>query len=146
MPARLLRPLPRRPLGGACGFTLVELLVAVALAALLLTLGLGSFQGQNLRVGRVDAVEALTRVQQAQEQYRSAHGLYASDLSALHGTAPTSPQGRYAIAIDIVGGEAYRATAQALGEQARDDGCAVLTLEVRQGFAQPGPDVRCWNR
>lgn len=128
------------------GFTLVELLVAVALAALVVTLGLGSWQGQNLRIGRIDAVEALTRVQLAQEQYRSAHGLYAADLSALHGTAPTSPQGRYAIAIDIVGGEAYRATAQALGEQARDSGCAVLTLEVRQGFAQPGPHVGCWNR
>ncbi len=146
MAARPSRRRPGAPSGTAAGFTLVELLVAVALAALLLTLGLGGHQTQNLRIGRVDAVEALTRVQQAQEQYRSAHGLYASDLSALRGTAPTSPQGRYAIAIDITGGEAYRATAQALGEQARDAGCAVLTLEVRQGFAQPGPDARCWNR
>jgi type IV pilus assembly protein PilE len=128
------------------GFTLVELLVAVALAALLMTLGLGGWQGQNLRVGRHDAIEALTRVQQAQEQHRSAHGLYASELSALLGTAPTSPQGRYAIGIHITGGEAYRATAVALGAQARDAHCATLTLEVRQGFAQTGPDAGCWNR
>ncbi len=128
------------------GFTLVELLVAVALAALLLTLGLGGHRGHDLRAGRLDAVEALTRVQQAQEQHRSAHGLYASDLGALVGTAPTSPQGRYAIAIDRSGGEAYRATAVARGAQARDTACATLTLEVRQGFAQAGPDAGCWHR
>ncbi len=128
------------------GFTLVELLVAMALAALLLTLGLGSHRGNELRVGRLDAVEALTRVQQAQERHRSAHGLYASELSALAGAAHTSPQGRYRIAVDITGTEAYRATAVAQGAQARDTACATLTLEVRQGFAQTGPDAGCWNR
>lgn len=128
------------------GFTLVELLVAVALAALLLTLGLGGQRGHDLRVGRLDAVEALTRVQQAQEQHRSAHGLYASELAALAGAAPTSPQGRYALRLDLTGGEAYRATATALGPQARDTACATLTLEVRQGFAQAGPDAGCWGR
>jgi type IV pilus assembly protein PilE len=128
------------------GFTLVELLVALALAALVLTLSLGGGREQFLQVGRHDAIEALTRVQQAQEQHRSAHGLYASDLNALVGTAPTSPQGRYAIALDITGGESYRATAVALGAQARDAACATLTLEVRQGFAQAGPDAGCWRR
>jgi type IV pilus assembly protein PilE len=128
------------------GFTLVELLAALALAVLLLTLGLGSWQGQHLRAGRLDAIEALTRVQQAQEQHRNAHGLYASDIGALQGAAPTSPRGRYAIALDIVGGEAYRATAVAQGVQAKDRACARLTLEVRQGFAQPGPGAGCWNR
>jgi len=133
---------PHRP----AGFTLVELLVAMALAALLLTLGLGSHRGHDLRMGRLDAVAALTRVQQAQEQHRGAHGLYASEFSALVGTAATSPQGRYALRLDITGGEAYRATAVALGPQARDTACATLTLEVRQGFAQTGPDAACWGR
>ena len=128
------------------GFTLLELLVALALVALLLTLGLRSQQGQGLRSGRLDAVEALTRLQQAQEQHRSAHGLYASDLAVLVGTAATSPQGRYAIALDRTGGEAYRATAKAQGAQTRDTACATLTLEVRQGFAQTGPDAGCWLR
>jgi type IV pilus assembly protein PilE len=128
------------------GFTLVELLAALALAVLLLTLSLGSWQGQHLRAGRLDAIEALTRVQQSQEQHRNAHGLYASDIGALQGAAPTSPRGRYAIALDIVGGEAYRATAVAQGVQAKDRACARLTLEVRQGFAQPGPGAGCWNR
>ncbi len=138
-----LPPHPARP---GRGLTLVELLVALALAALLLTLGLGGQRSSELRIGRLDAVDALTRVQQAQEQHRSAHGLYASEFAALRGTSATSPQGRYAIAIQITGGEAYRATAVAQGAQARDSHCATLTLEVRQGFAQTGPDAGCWIR
>ena len=146
---------PQSPTARAAGgFTLVELLVALALAALLLGVGLGSHRGHDLRAGRLDAVEALTRVQQAQEQHRSAHGLYASELAALGGTAAldpegrfaVSPQGRYAIHLAITGGEAYRATAVARGKQAQDTDCAELTLEVRQGFAQAGPDAGCWHR
>jgi type IV pilus assembly protein PilE len=127
------------------GFTLVELLVAMALAALLLTLALPSVRGQELRAGRLDAIEALTKVQVAQEQYRSAHGLYASEWRALLGTSPTSPQGRYALALEV-SGESYRAVAVAQGAQARDEPCSRLTLEVRQGFAQNGPEGLCWQR
>lgn len=54
-------------------------------------------------------VGALARVQRTQEQNRSAHGLYTSDLRALAGAA-TSPQGHSAISIELTGGETYRAT------------------------------------
>lgn len=135
---------PRR--ASDLGFTLVEVLVACALLVLLLTLGVPMWRGQDLRVGRMDAVEALTRVQQAQEQFRNAHGLYAGDLGALLGTAPRSTQGRYAITLALEGPEAYRATASALGPQAQDAPCATLTLQVRTGFAQTGPDAACWLR
>jgi type IV pilus assembly protein PilE len=124
----------------------VEVLVALALAALVATMGLQGWKGQDLRSGRLDAVAALTQVQQAQEAYRSAHGLYTAELTALRGTAPTSPQGRYQLAIELQGAEGYRATAQATGAQARDSACALIVLEVRQGFAQAGPDRACWLR
>ena len=130
----------------ALGFTLVECLVACALVAVLLSLGVPTWRGADLRAGRIDAVEALTRVQQAQEQFRSAHGLYAADMAALLGAAPRSTQGRYAITLAVEGPEAYRATAQALGPQAGDAACATLTLQVRTGFAQTGPDPSCWLR
>ncbi len=136
-PARALR---------RSGFTLIEALVTVALLALIASFGLQSLQGQRLKSGRLDAVAALTRVQIAQEQYRSAHGLYAFEFSALTGTAARSPEGLYTIALEPVGGEGYRATAVAHGRQAADGPCPALTLEVRQGFAQPGPDAACWNR
>ncbi len=128
------------------GFTLVEMLVALALFALLVGLALPTLRGQDLRAARLDAVDALGRLQAAQERHRSAHGLYTADLAALAGTGAVSGQGRYAISLALVGPEGYDATANALGPQARDTGCTTLTLRVRQGFAETGPSAACWLR
>lgn len=136
------RPHARR----VAGFTLVEVAVVCALVAILAGLAWPSYRGYDFRAGRVDAVEALTRVQAAQERYRSAHGLYAADLAPLLGTSARSPQGRYAISLALAGPEAYLASAQALGAQAQDPGCATLTLQVKLGFAQVGPHTGCWQR
>jgi type IV pilus assembly protein PilE len=127
------------------GFTLVECVVACAIAALLAMVALPSFQGQALRTSRLDAVQALTRLQLAQEQYRSAHGLYATELTALRGVTPVSDQGRYTLSVALTGPESYRATAQARGAQSRDTPCAALTLDVAGGWAQTGPTPQCWN-
>lgn len=128
------------------GYTLVECLAVCAVAAILASLAWPAYRGHDLRVGRLDAVEALTRVQLAQEKYRSAHGLYAAELSALLGTSTRSPQGRYTISLALTGPEAYLASANALGPQARDLACTAVTLQVKLGFAQVGPNVDCWQR
>ena len=128
------------------GFTLVECLTVCAMVAVLAALTWPTWRGQDLRAGRLDAVDALTRVQRAQEQFRSAHGLYAGELQALLGASARSAQGRYAITLALAGPEAYLVTANALGPQAQDPGCATLTLNVRLGFAQAGPDASCWLR
>ena len=134
------------PATAIAGFTLVEAMMVCAVVAILATLAWPSFRGHDFRTGRLDAVEALSRVQMAQEQHRSAHGLYAGELSALLGTSARSPQGRYAINVALNGPEAYRATASALGAQAQDPGCATITLQVKLGFAQTGPHAGCWQR
>ena len=56
------------------GFSLIESLIACAVAALLVGAALPSMQGQRLRAGRPDAVAALTKVQAAQEQHQNLHG------------------------------------------------------------------------
>ena len=132
----------------AHGHTLVELCMAVGVATVLAAVALPSYRSHQLQAGRVDAVAALTRLQMAQEQHRAAHGLYASQLSALRGVGGASPQGRYSLAMALTGAEAYRATATARpdGPQAGDRECTALTLDVVQGFAQSGPSARCWQR
>jgi type IV pilus assembly protein PilE len=133
-------------IAGGDGFTLIEVLIVCAVLGVLATLAMPSLRGHDYRAGRLDGVNALTRVQQAQEQYRSAHGLYAGELAALIGAARRSPQGRYEINLALNGGDAYLATAKAVGPQADDPGCGTLTLQVRQGFAQVGPHAGCWLR
>jgi type IV pilus assembly protein PilE len=128
------------------GFTLVECLAACAVVAVLAAVAWPAWRDHGLRAARLDAAAALTRLQGVQEQYRSVHGLYAADLSVLHGVAPVSDQGRYRLALERTGPESYRATAVAFGVQTGDRDCGALTLEVSLGFATPGPGPQCWNR
>lgn len=145
-PLRATAPIAGATAAAAAGFTLVECLMVCLVVAILAAVAWPSFRGHDFRAGRLDAVDALTRVQMAQEQHRSAHGLYAGELGALLGASARSPQGRYAISLALSGPEAYRATASALGTQAQDPGCATITLQVKLGFAQTGPHAGCWQR
>ena len=143
MSAQALRVVPAR------GFTLVELCVVLAVAGVLATVAWPSLQAQLQRGRRADAVAALLRVQLAQENYRSHHGLYASQLGVLVGAAaPRSSEGLYDIELLGTGGERYeaRATARAGSVVAGDAGCTVLSLQVRDGLAEFAPSPRCWNR
>ena len=128
------------------GFTLVECAIVCAVTAILATVALPALNGHALRTARLDAVQALTRVHATQEQYRSLHGLYAGELSALRGVAAVSEQGRYTVAIELTGPDAYRATARARGVQLSDHDCPALTLDVSLGFTTAGPGPQCWNR
>lgn len=126
------------------GFTLVECATACAVAAILASVAWPAWRDQSLRAARLDAVQALSRVQLVQEQYRAQHGLYAGEMSVLQGVTPLSAQGRYALALELAGPESYRATAVARGPQQADRECSALTLEVRLGFASTGPEPQCW--
>jgi type IV pilus assembly protein PilE len=141
--------MPRVARWGAPGFTLVELCVVLAVAGVLASIAWPSFQSQLQRGRRADAVTALLRVQLAQENYRSHHGMYASQLNALVGaTARRSGEGLYDIELLGSGGAGYeaRATARAGSVVASDAGCTVLSLQVRDGLAEFAPSPRCWNR
>lgn len=136
----------RAGLPAARGFTLVEVLVVCVMVAVLAAVALPSFKQRGLRAGRLDAVASLMKVQSTQEQYRSQHGLYATELSALLGTAALSAQGLYAISLERTGPEAYLATATARGSQADDSACRQITLRVNLGFPTEGPTPDCWQR
>ncbi len=131
---------------GLRGFTLLECVVVALVVAVVSSIAWPSFRRHELQAGRLDAVQALSRLQAAQERYRSAHGLYAAELSVLSGTSAHSPQGRYTIHLAPDGAEGYLARAQALGQQVQDSPCAALTLQVKLGFARHGPEASCWRQ
>jgi type IV pilus assembly protein PilE len=142
------RPRPRLA-GAAAGFTLVELLAAMAVAVLLGTLALPSFADHWRQARRSDATVALIRLQMAQEQFRAHHGIYAANLSQLRGASSArSDAGWYDIALAAVQPQSYEAVAlaRADGSQGGDSACAQITLRVFDGMAETGPQARCWNR
>jgi type IV pilus assembly protein PilE len=128
------------------GYTLIECLVVCALVGTASTLVLVAGRQHELRAGRLDAVDALTRIQLAQEQHRALHGMYSADLSALRSAPALSRQGRYQLQVQRSAGESYTAVATAQGPQSRDSACPALTLAVDQGYPQAGPSPACWNR
>ena len=129
------------------GFTLIEVLIVCAVAGVLASVAVPGYQAQLTHARRSDAASALMRLQQAQERFRMHNGLYSADFRALQ-VAPSSGEGLYTLAVEITGPDSYRATATPVAgrAQAGDRECAPLALDVKLGFAQPGPSARCWNR
>ena len=65
------------------GMTLVELLIVVAIVAILASVALPSWNSQVQKARRADARNTLMFVQVEQEKYRADNGSYASSMSAL---------------------------------------------------------------
>jgi type IV pilus assembly protein PilE len=128
------------------GFTLVECVVVCALVGVLGASALPSYFQYELRAARLDAVQALTALQTAQERHRLQHGVYASGLSALPGVSAHTAGRRYTLNLSRSASQTYSATAQPIGVQTRDHDCPALTLHVNLGFANSGPSAACWNR
>lgn len=139
---------PRRQTCRAGGFTLIEVVVVLAVAGILTTVAWPSWQGHLQRARRADALAALTRLQTAQESYRNQHGGYSGNLLSLAGATSRSLDGFYDLALQGPGGDSVTLTARARAgtAQSRDTDCPEITLQLRQGFAEAGPNSRCWNR
>jgi len=132
------------PLCRPRGFTLIDVTVALAVAGILASVALPSYQSQIARARRGAAIAALTQVQAAQEQFRALHGSYALRLENLRGVLPRGEH--YEVVLVASHASGYIARAQLLGGALREDGCGELTMSVLDGVASQGPSERCWNR
>jgi len=118
------------------GFSLLELLVALVIVAILVGIALPSFRGALQKGRRSDAISALSRLQQAQERWRSNNATFAATPAAL-GLATTSPDGHYTIAVsnNTTVGYIASATAVSTSPQADDATCQTLTISIGQGVS-----------
>lgn len=102
------------------GWSLSELLVSLALMAVLAGVALPTFQAQQRQARRSDAQSALQQLQLAQARWRGAQGSHATDLAQLGWASDVSPGGHYRLAIEDAHSEGYSLIATPIGGQACD--------------------------
>jgi type IV pilus assembly protein PilE len=144
------------------GFSLLELMIVLVIAAILAAVAYPSFQDAVRKGRRSDAFDAISRVQQAQERWRSNAVSYAESITnAANGTPPglglsaDSPDRHYTLATSAASATGYTLIATAQGGQAQDTGCKLVGVRVVNGnleygsgdatiaWTDPG---RCWAK
>jgi type IV pilus assembly protein PilE len=135
------------------GFTLIELVVAVAIVAMLSMIALPSFMDSVRKSRRIDAQTALTAASYDLERFFGANGTYTTDTSELgllvDDDVAYSDDRSYVMTVAAGGtgiGSSYVVTATAASGtmQADDTGCTVLTVSSL-GQRTPDPTTsHCW--
>jgi type IV pilus assembly protein PilE len=137
------------------GFTLLELLVALSIIAILTALSVPSYQQHVRQARRADGQTALLRVAIAQERFRARCSRYADRVDGASGCAPDaerlglglsarSPDGHYRLSLTEAGASGFLAHAEPIGHQAGDRAhgvaCNPLTID-QNGHREPSV---CW--
>ena len=136
------------------GFTLIEVMIAVVIIAILMSIALPAYQDSVRKSRRADATAELEKLAARQERWFTERNSYTNVLANLAGPGvTTSPNGHYRISmtnLDCLAGGSYSCfelTAAAVGDQAGDQKCATFTLNEigRRGFTGTGGTARdCW--
>ena len=133
------------------GWSLIELMVVLAVVALLSTMAVATYRSQMLRANRSDGTATLLRIQVAQEQFFVQQQRYADSAELLIappaglGFSATSPDGHYTLALVRPTLLTYTITASATSGQAADiAACRVLSIN-EQGIRTPATSSGCWH-
>jgi type IV pilus assembly protein PilE len=128
------------------GFSLLELLIALAVIGILAAICYPSYQQYVLKTYRTEAVAQLLQLANAQEHYLADYASYATDLRALGVTAAELPP-RYHFTLAVSeAGQAFELTAVAQGAQLADSECTTLTLnQYGQRNALSPQNSHCWD-
>ncbi|MGD9000316.1 MAG: type IV pilin protein [Granulosicoccaceae bacterium] len=128
------------------GFTLIELMIAVAVLAIIVGVAIPSYQNQIRKTRRADGRGALFDAAQALERCNTINGSYNHANCGANAFSATSPEGYYAIATTAITASTFTLSATPQGAQAADAAdCPTLTL-TNTGVKTPDPDPnRCWE-
>lgn len=130
------------------GFTLIELMITVAVIGILAAVAYPSYTQYIARANRSAAQSFMYAVANKQEQYMLDARSYAASLSALQLTVPADVAGKYTVtlAADMTTTPpSYLVTATPQGAQAVNDaGCGNLTLNQVGAKTRSGSAGSCW--
>lgn len=137
------------------GFTLIDLMIALAIVAITMSLAAASYRGYVQRGYRAEAAHGLLAAAAEQEKFHLVHGRYSERLDAEPETGPPglpvaslTPHGRYRLQVELADAAQFRIVAGPAGGHA-DPLCEQLAIDEsgrRQARDRHGGDstARCW--
>lgn len=140
----------------AAGFTLIELVSALAIVAITTAIAASSYRNYLRRGHRSEAVQALLGAAVEQEKFHLANGRYGDRLDAASGEDPPglpvasrTPGGHYVLAVPMASAAEFRVVATAAG-YGGDPACTSLSIDEsgrRAATDHGGADstARCWQ-
>lgn len=132
------------------GFTLIELMIVVAVAGILAAIAYPSYNEYIRKSRRSEAISALSTIQQAQERWRSGNATYTSTLVNIW-TGTTTYYDLSVVAGATATTYTARATPKSGTSQAADAKCTQFSVVVTNGTATyeatgTAGNNACWNR
>lgn len=140
----------------ARGFTLIELMIAVAVLAIIIGIAIPSFTQYVLEAGRSDAKNALMQGAQAMERCYTRFSVYNDGQCTATGPeadggidGSESENEKYEVTITGIGENTFELTATPIGGQLKDADCTSFSLtHTGQKGANGGTDAadieECW--
>lgn len=136
------------------GFTLVELMVTILVAAILAGIAVPSYTSQVRKSRRTEARNALLDAAAREERYFATNNKYSTTAGDLGYTAlPTNVGSNYyklGVACTVAGGVCvdFTLTATAINSQANDTACTALSITNTGAQTATGSATAattCWN-
>lgn len=120
------------------GFTLIELMVTVAVIGILAAIAYPSYRNSIVKSNRAAAQSYLMEIAQRQQQHLLDNRTYASTVNDLNLSPPEKVAGLYTVTIDLVAGPppGFTVTARPLPDKAQAND---VTLTINNAGAKTPP-------